>query len=211
MRQSKSIAALIKQLEAQQKIIGETASSVAKSKISAKLPKKLTTTISSVKSNLLQSSHHRSYSTMVHRDDKNKRWYIHPLAPSTLTSRRKICTLDIETINYKDGIQSAMAISFYKERSVFKSIVQLIDLDLYYVNRKLAIAEMWNNFYAQLKALNLGRDLIIYTHNLGSFDYYLLPSIYSLAEKKNRTFDLLSWKVSFNQLNYFSFGFLLIY
>ena len=104
-----------------------------------------------------------------------------------------------------------MAISFYKERSVFKSIVQLIDLDLYYVNRKLAIAEMWNNFYAQLKALNLGRDLIIYTHNLGSFDYYLLPSIYSLAEKKNRTFDLLSWKVSFNQLNYFSFGFLLIY
>lgn len=81
MRQSKSIAALIKQLEAQQKIIGETASSVAKSKISAKLPKKLTTTISSVKSNLLQSSHHRSYSTMVHRDDKNKRWYIHPLAP----------------------------------------------------------------------------------------------------------------------------------
>ena len=38
-----------------------------------------------------------------------------------------------------------------------------------------------------MKALNLGRDLIIYTHNLGSFDYYLLPSIYSLAEKKNRT------------------------
>ena len=132
MRQSKSIAALIKQLEAQQKIIGETASSVAKSKISAKLPKKLTTTISSVKSNLLQSSHHRSYYTMVPRDDKNKRWYIHPLAPSTLTSRKKICSLDVETVNYKDGIQSPIAISFaYKERTLFKSIVQLIDLDLY--------------------------------------------------------------------------------
>ena len=61
---------------------------------------------------------------------------------------------------------------------------------------------MWNNFYTQLKGLNLGRDLIIYTHNLGSFDYYLLPSIYSLAENKKQVNQLIDEKGKFIQIQY---------
>ena len=61
---------------------------------------------------------------------------------------------------------------------------------------------MWNNFYTQLKGLNLGRDLIIYTHNLGSFDYYLLPSIYSLAENKKQVNQLIDEKGKFRQIQY---------
>ena len=50
--------------------------------------------------------------------------------------------------------------------------------------------------------MNLGRDLIIYTHNLGSFDYYLLPSIYSLAENKKQVNQLIDEKGKFIQIQY---------
>lgn len=44
---------------------------------------------------------------------------------------------------------------------------------------------MWQNFYDKLKGLNLGKKLIIFTHNLGSFDGYFMLRSHSLFNYTN--------------------------
>ena len=42
---------------------------------------------------------------------------------------------------------------------------------------------MWETFYNKLIELDIGTNIKIYSHNLGSFDgYFILPSLYNITE-----------------------------
>lgn len=123
----------------------------------------------------------RSYSTSVKQ--KNK-WSINPLDSGGASSKNKICTLDVETMNLFDGLQVPVAITFaYKIKKEMHCFIILIDHKLLQSDKDAAILKLWKDLYEKVESLNLGTHLTIYSHNLGAFDgYYILPSLYSHSE-----------------------------
>lgn len=143
----------------------------------------------------------RSYSTMP---VKRNKWAINPLESMSLNESKKICALDVETIQFNGSVQIPIAISFaYKQRNGFYAFVNLIDRELLLIDKDKAILKLWTEFYNKLKSLNLGRNLRIYSHNLGDFDgYFILPSLFLIADNPNRVKMLIDDKSKFITLGY---------
>lgn len=98
--------------------------------------------------------------------DPDDKWAIKPLSSSGKSASRKMCTMDVETMQF-DGLQKPVAISFsYKVRNKIYSFVTLIDKELVKIDREAAIRKLWTNFYTELESCNLGKHLVIFTHNL---------------------------------------------
>lgn len=83
------------------------------------------------------------------------------------------------------------------------SFITLIDPDLLKINYEQAILDLWKNFYDKLKNLDLGKNLKIYSHNLGSFDgYFISQSLYNYCHNPKNITTLID-----NRNNFISISF----
>lgn len=122
----------------------------------------------------------RNYSTSV-KKIKDTRWEINPLKISGKKKSYVFCSLDVETIKLYGYEQVPILITFaYLIENKVNCLVVKIDHKLLLVNKDNAINKMWSEFYDKLISLNLGNNLIIYSHNLGALlrkmdiSFYLL-------------------------------------
>ena len=153
----------------------------------------------------LNSIGKRQYSTStINKSDG--RWYIKPLKNSNISRTKVICSLDVETMKLNDDVQIPVAISFaYFLNGTINSFVVLIDHTQLRIDSKLAVLNMWKSFYDKIKELKplRGRELIVYSHNLGSFDgYFILPSLLNYTDQLNSVEPLIDDKNKFISITY---------
>jgi hypothetical protein len=94
-----------------------------------------------------------------------------------------IGAMDIETMDL-NGIQKPILISFACKdltNGEIKTILNVVDKQLLKTNIELAIKELWISFFESLTSLIKElkhKKIVIYMHNLGSFDgYFLFPGL----------------------------------
>ena len=74
---------------------------------------------------------------------KRNKWAINPLESMSLNESKKICALDVETIQFNGSVQIPIAISFaYKQRNGFYAFVNLIDRELLLIDKDKAILKL---------------------------------------------------------------------
>jgi len=133
--------------------------------------------------NYLESK--RNYSTL-----NTRKWYKGLINPISLYNKKGILkqqqikpifTMDLETI-YLDSVKSQVVIAISScgvNNGVLENKIFLIDPNLLLSNYELASKELWNHYFNYLKSIvenniTIKDKLVIFTHNLGSFDGYFL-------------------------------------
>jgi hypothetical protein len=149
----------------------------------------------------------RSYSTYrnIPKEIFSKKWYkglINPLSLYRNTVKgpvlklkhpKSIFTMDLETIAY-NNVELVVAISscgYYK--GLIDNQIFLIDYNLLKSDSKLAVQNMWNNYFKYLEEVfineeSIDKKLTIFAHNLGEFDgYFLYKALLNHYNVKNVT------------------------
>jgi hypothetical protein len=137
----------------------------------------------------------------------------------------KILAMDIETMEF-NGIQIPIAISlaYLDNSSELMSKFTLINKDLLLANEEEAIADLWLRFFTFFNKDNFNfveRNLVIFMHNLGSFDGFFLykglmnnnlcnyKDVKSMIDKDNEFIQIeaiingvkITWKDSYRVFN----------
>jgi len=127
----------------------------------------------------------RNYSTL-----NTRKWYKGLINPISLYNKKgnlkqqqikPIFTMDLETI-YLDSVKSQVVIAISScgvNKGVLENKIFLIDPNLLLSNYELASKELWNHYFNYLNSIvenniTIKDKLVIFTHNLGSFDGYFL-------------------------------------
>jgi hypothetical protein len=98
---------------------------------------------------------------------------IKPLKIPKNVNKSLIATIDLETIELNNN-QIPISISFsYFLNGELITIFELIDYKLLKLNSGEAVKLLWFNFMNKINDLNLHK-IVIFSHNLGSFDGYFL-------------------------------------
>jgi hypothetical protein len=102
------------------------------------------------------------------------------------TTGKPLATVDLETINILSGtgqgVQQCVCISFYNKE--FGSKLFLINHELLVINPELAFRNLWEEFFKFLEDIP---TLVIFVHNLGSFDGYFIYKELSLYVHNSET------------------------
>jgi DNA polymerase type B, organellar and viral len=97
------------------------------------------------------------------------------------TTGKPLASLDLETINI-NGVQECICISFYNKE--LGSKLFLINYELLVINPVLAFSNLWEEFFKFLEEIP---TLVIFVHNLGSFDGYFIYKQLSLYVHNSET------------------------
>ena len=132
----------------------------------------------------IYKSNVRSFSTS---SVLNRNWYTGLIKPISLYNKigqlinkypKDFFTIDIETIKIDSDVQVPIAITscgYVKDK--LQSKIFLIDHILLIKDKDLAVKALWNKYFTYLETifkLNKWNSLIIFAHNLGGFDGYIL-------------------------------------
>ena len=132
----------------------------------------------------IYKSNVRSFSTS---SILNRNWYTGLIKPISLYNKigqlinkypKDFFTIDIETIKIDSDVQVPIAITscgYVKDK--LQSKIFLIDHILLIKDKDLAVKALWNKYFTYLETifkLNKWNSLIIFAHNLGGFDGYIL-------------------------------------
>jgi len=150
----------------------------------------------------------RSYSTI-----NTKKWYKGLINPISLYNKKGILkqqhikpifTLDLETI-YLDSVKSEVVIAISScgvNKGVLENKIFLIDPKLLLSNYELAIKDLWTQYFNYLKSvletnITIENKLVIFAHNLGSFDGYFLYKGLMSCYNPNNVSSIIDEKNSF--------------
>jgi DNA polymerase type B, organellar and viral len=104
-------------------------------------------------------------------------------------NRSKILTMDIETMDLNgDQIPIAISLAFFKEtpNQEITTHFTLINKELLLINKEQAIDDLWLKFFNYFNPNNLNfqeKNIVIFMHNLGSFDgFFLYKGLLSLCK-----------------------------
>ena len=114
----------------------------------------------------------RSYST----DNFKVNHYIKPLQIKNL-SNLTIVAIDIETVEYNNMEYPILISLAYMVEDKPRYLTVEVDPVIFEQDTDFAIFLMWKNFFDQMKKLKLHKKkVVIFAHNLGSFDGYFILS-----------------------------------
>jgi hypothetical protein len=99
---------------------------------------------------------------------------IKPISTYNLTIPNEFITMDIETYNNSNQIQTPFCITTSSSSSGSGSVSGLIELNNKIIINQLQETKLWDEFFNYLLNNNKLKNNYIFVHNLGSFDGYFI-------------------------------------